>query len=143
MGVVDIFTSLAIHTSILAEAIRSDPAPAGSVDYILDLLAPIIMTLIASSGFWLWLDKKKSKKSFESDLLVGLAHDRIIYLGMTYITRGYILQEEYENLHDYLYKPYERLGGNGSARRVMLEVDKLPIKKLSELTPKEYRDDVK
>jgi hypothetical protein len=61
-------------------------------------------------------------------MLIGLGHDRIIYLGMTYIKRGYITKDEYENLHDYLYKPYAMMGGNGTAKRVMDEVDKLPVK---------------
>ena len=60
-------------------------------------------------------------------MLVGLAHDRIVYIGIQYIERGYITRDEYENLHDYLYVPYSKLGGNGSAKRVMDEVDKLPI----------------
>ena len=29
----------------------------------------------------------------------------------------------------YLYEPYEEMGGNGSARRVMEEVRKLPMQK--------------
>lgn len=61
-------------------------------------------------------------------MLVGLAHDRITHLGMAYLTRGYITQDEYENLNDYLYQPYEKMGGNGSAKRIMEEVRKLPIK---------------
>ena len=52
-----------------------------------------------------------------------------MYLGMGYIERGWITQDEYENLYEYLYKPYEKMGGNGSAKRVMGEVDKLPIRK--------------
>ena len=63
------------------------------------------------------------------DMLIDLAHDRIIYLGMSYIERGWITQDEYENLHDYLYKPYEEMGGNGSAKKVMQEINKLPIHK--------------
>lgn len=55
--------------------------------------------------------------------------DRIMYLGMSYIERGYITQDEYENLKVYLFEPYEKLGGNGSAKRIMQEVDKLPIHK--------------
>ena len=47
-----------------------------------------------------------------------------------YVERGYITQDEYENLRVYLYEPYEKMGGNGSARRVMLEVDKLPVHKM-------------
>ena len=62
-------------------------------------------------------------------MLIGLAHDRIMYLGMGYIERGWITQDEYENLYEYLYKPYEKMGGNGSAKRVMDEVNKLPIRK--------------
>lgn len=62
-------------------------------------------------------------------MLIGLAHDRIVYLGMLYIERGCITQEEYENLKVYLFEPYEKLGGNGSAKRIMQEVDKLPIHK--------------
>lgn len=65
----------------------------------------------------------------QTELLIGLAHDRLISLGMQYITRGWITQDEYENLSVYLYKPYEKLGGNGSVKRIMLEVDKLPIRK--------------
>ena len=61
-------------------------------------------------------------------MLIGLAHDRVLCLGMKYIERGYITQDEYENLYEYLYKPYEKLGGNGSAKRIMKEVEKLPIK---------------
>ena len=60
-------------------------------------------------------------------MLVGLAHDRIISLGMKYIDRGFITQDEYENLYEYLYKPYEKMGGNGSAKRIVQEVTKLPI----------------
>jgi hypothetical protein len=70
------------------------------------------------------------KGDAERKMLVGLAHDRIIHLGMVYVDRGYITQDEYENLNDYLYTPYEKMGGNGSAKRVMEEVRKLPIRKI-------------
>lgn len=62
-------------------------------------------------------------------MLIGLGHDRIVYLGMIYIDRGYITHDEYENLYEYLYKPYEKMGGNGSAKRIMDEVSRLPIRK--------------
>ena len=55
---------------------------------------------------------------------------RIVLLGYADAERGYITQDEYENLRVYLYEPYEKMGGNGSARRVMLEVDKLPVHKM-------------
>jgi len=51
-------------------------------------------------------------------------------LGLTYIQRGWITQDEYESLHEYLYAPYLKMGGNGSAARIMCEVDKLPFRVL-------------
>lgn len=61
-------------------------------------------------------------------MLRGLAHDRICYLGEEYIKQGYISKDDYENLHDHLYKPYEELGGNGTVKRIMDEVKKLPLR---------------
>lgn len=96
-------------------------------------LAQIIITVvgsvIASSGLWAFLSKIADRKDVKTRMLVGLAHDRILFLGMSYIERGYITQDEYENLYDYLFLPYRKMGGNGSAARVMKEVDKLPIHK--------------
>ena len=46
---------------------------------------------------------------------------------MKYIERGYITRDEFENLNDYLFEPYSEAGGNGSAKRVMEEVQKLPL----------------
>lgn len=48
---------------------------------------------------------------------------------MVYIERGSITQDEFENLYEYLYKPYVEMGGNGSAKRIMEEVQRLPIRK--------------
>lgn len=73
--------------------------------------------------------KRMDHKDARTELLIGIAHDRIIFLGMSYVNRGYITQDEYENLHSYLYGPYKKAGGNGSAERVMKEVEKLPIRK--------------
>lgn len=92
----------------------------------------ILITLIGSAGFWGYLDARRTKKSANTRLLVGIAHDRITYLGMKYIERGYITKDEYENLSDYLYDPYQKAGGNGSAKRVMEEVRKLPLLKKEE-----------
>ena len=72
-------------------------------------------------------DKSSAAEKLQSDMLMGLGHDRIVYLGASYIERGYITQDEYENLRDYLFKPYLELGGNGTAEKIMKEVDKLPL----------------
>ena len=94
---------------------------------VLQILVTIILSVFSSSGLWAFIQSRRDKKDARNDLLVGLAHDRIIFLGMTYIERGEITRDEYENLHDYLYVPYQKMGGNGSAARVMAEVEKLKI----------------
>lgn len=103
----------------------------------IQFVSAIICAVLASSGLWNLIQKKTDKKDARAKMLVGLAHDRIIWLGMQYIDRGSITQDEYENLHDYLYLPYAEMGGNGSAKRVMAEVEKLPIKKYSDRPKKE------
>ena len=96
----------------------------------LQMTITVICSVIASSGFWAYIQKRADSKNIKTKMLIGLAHDRIVYLGMFYINRGdWITQDEYENLCDYLYKPYAKMGGNGSAKRVMSEVDKLRIVK--------------
>lgn len=97
------------------------------MDWI-QLIVAVLTSAITSSGLWTFILKKMEKKDAKSRMLIGLAHDRIMYLGMTYIERGSITRSEYENLHDYLYLPYAEMGGNGSAKRIMDEVDKLPLR---------------
>lgn len=110
------------------------------MDIMEQIAVPIIVALLTSSALWGVVskivlkrmeqaEKRSEKDDAERKMLVGLAHDRIIHLGMVYIQRGYITQDEYENLQVYLYEPYEKIGGNGSAKRVMEEVRKLPIEK--------------
>lgn len=88
----------------------------------------IICAVLASSGLWAFIQKRVDSKDIRTEMLIGLGHDRIHQLGMSYIERGWISTDEYENLYDYLYTPYEKLGGNGSAKRIMEEVKKLPIR---------------
>lgn len=97
--------------------------------WLQQIVVPIAVAVLTSSGLWALVSKRADKNNAARKMLVGLAHDRIIHLGMAYVTRGYITQDEYENLNDYLYQPYEKMGGNGSAKRVMEEVRKLPIKR--------------
>lgn len=99
------------------------------MDFWAQLIATIVCSVLASSGLWTLLSKRMDKNSAEKELLIGIAHDRIMFLGMSYITRGYITKDEYENLYQYLYNPYRKAGGNGSAEHIMNQVDKLPIGK--------------
>lgn len=72
------------------------------------------------------VDAIKAQNTLQSEMLRGIGHDRIIFLGEHYLRQKYISPEEYENLHDYLYVPYHALGGNGTAEKIMKEVMKLP-----------------
>lgn len=104
-----------------------------------DLTLAVVFAILASSGFWAFitvivqkhLENKysvSSREGVEREMLIGLAHDRILSLGMKYIQRGYITRDEYENINQYLYEPYSKLGGNGSAKKIMEELNKLPIR---------------
>lgn len=92
-----------------------------------EMALTVLVAIIGSTGLWNFISSRREKHDAKTKLLVGLAHDRIIFLGMKYIERGQLTHDEYENLNDYLYEPYAAAGGNGSAKRVMEEVRKLPI----------------
>ena len=94
-----------------------------TIQTIIQTVVTVLCSVLASAGFWSYMQKRAEKKDAKTDMLVGLGHDRIVYLGMKYIERGNITKDEYENL----YEPYSALGGNGSAKKVMEEVNKLPI----------------
>lgn len=95
-------------------------------DWVFNVLT-IVASIGASSGFWAYLQKRDTRKDATTQLLLGLAHDRIVFLGMSYIDRGWITKDEYEDLIKYLYNPYSSFGGNGLAEKVMSEVIKLPM----------------
>lgn len=103
--------------------------------HLIDMAVTVVCAVMASSGFWTWFNNRNSHseakekmEAAQAEMLVGLAHDRIVTKGMRYIDRGYITKEEYENMETYLFKPYKKLGGNGSAQKIMEEINKLPIK---------------
>lgn len=76
-------------------------------------------------------DKKNSQEEDSlrciSDAVRGLDHDRLYYLATKYIQIGSISKEDYENLNEYIYQPYKKLGGNGTGDKLMREVEKLPL----------------
>ena len=92
-----------------------------------------IAAIFASTGFWTFISKKSDSNKAEQKLLMGLAHDRLINQATKYIHRGYITHEEYDDIREYLYLPYLHKGGNGTVEKIMAEVDKLPIKAVSDI----------
>ena len=89
--------------------------------WVQEVLLPIVLAMLASNGLWALIGKRREKNNVERKMLVGLAHDRIIHLGMVYVTRGYITQDEYENLNDFCTSRMKRWAAtaaqNGSWRK--------------------------
>ena len=81
----------------------------------MQLTAAVLGSALASSGLWALVGRRADKDDAERKMLVGLAHDRIVHLGMAYVDRGYVTQDEYENLNDYLYAPYAGPGLRAAA----------------------------
>lgn len=75
-------------------------------------------------------DKKREKEeanhSAQSRMLLGLGHDKIIYLTDKFVRRGSITLKEKQNLN-FLYQPYSDLGGNGDCKIGYDACDKLPV----------------
>lgn len=101
------------------------PVTAGQL--LFGFMATVISALAGAGGFWAWLERRSTRKSAMLQLLLGLAHDRIVHLGMGYIERDSITKDEYEDLVKYLWIPYSAFGGNGLAERVMTLVKLLPM----------------
>lgn len=91
------------------------------------VLITILGNIAISSGLWSYLQRRGERGSATTKLLLGLAHERILILGMEYIERGSITKDEYEDFMKYLYEPYSSFGGNGLAEKVMKEVAGLPF----------------
>lgn len=96
--------------------------------HLIEMIIAIVCAAIASSGFWAFIQSRMNRHDSGEKLLLGLAHDRIMYLGTSYMNRGYITPDEYENLVVYLYEPYMECGGNGSAKHIMEHVMRLEIR---------------
>lgn len=91
-------------------------------------LITAILTLAGSTGFWAWMQRRDTVRQAHTQLLLGIAYDRITDLGMKYIARGWVTQDEYEEFRKLMYEPYKAMGGNGTAERVMAAVANLPLK---------------
>ena len=85
-----------------------------------------VVSALTSSGFVSLVlyflqrrDKKKEKEesmeSATSKMLLGLGHDRILSITDRLVKRGSITLKEKRNL-EYLWKPYNDLGGNGDCK---------------------------
>lgn len=93
---------------------------------IAELANPVITTLLGSSGIWMWAKTRSDRNNSEDQLLLDVAKNQLTVLGRSYLERGYITMDEYEE-YEAEYKLYSALGGNGLAKRVFKQVDELPM----------------
>lgn len=93
---------------------------------IAELANPAVTALLGGSGIWAWAKAKGERSDAEEKLLLQVAKTQLVNQGRTYLKRGYITMDEYEE-YESEFKVYEALGGNGLARRVFKQVDDLPI----------------
>lgn len=84
--------------------------------------------LAGSGGFWVYLRSKYEKKDQVNKLIMGLAHDKIVFLGISYLEKGWVNKDEYDDLFKYFWEPYKALGGDGTAERIINLVQTLPLK---------------
>lgn len=95
-----------------------------------NLIVSLVIAIFASTGFWAFLtniiNNKSEKKSAQGEMLRGIAHDKLYDKCNKSLKNGEITPSEYDNLLN-LYRPYTRLGGNGTIKKLMKEVDELPI----------------
>lgn len=94
-----------------------------------EIALTVLGSILASNGLWGLVAKVTEKKSDRNKLLMGLAYSEIINRSERYIERGYISSDEYHELDHYLYQPYKKMGGNGTAMRLIQIVEKLPSTK--------------
>jgi hypothetical protein len=96
-----------------------------------------IITAVTSSGFTSLIiyllqrhdkkvDKETENDSAQSRMLLGLGHDKILYLTDKYVKRGAITLKEKRNLK-FLSTPYFDLGGNGDCEIGCDACFKLPV----------------
>ena len=71
-------------------------------------------------------DKEEENNSAQSRMLLGLGHDKILYLTEKFVRRGAITLKEKRNL-EFLSQPYFDLGGNGDCRIGYDACQKLPV----------------
>lgn len=95
-----------------------------------EMLVAVIIAVFGSGGFWALvqyiIETRNKKRNAETKALMALLHDRVYSLCREYLDRGSCTTDEYVNLL-YLYDPYVKMGGNGTAKRLKEAVDKLEI----------------
>ena len=96
-----------------------------------NLVIPIFCAIFSSVGFWTFVNNiyqdHREKESAERKALLGLLHEKLCDKVAEYQARGEITQQEYRDLHKFIYDPYKELGGNGTGDKMMKAVEDIPV----------------
>lgn len=101
------------------------------------MIATAVLTAVTSSGVMSLIiyllqrrdrlrEKAEANESAQSKMLLGLGHDKIVYLTDKFVRRGAITLKEKRNL-EFLYIPYAELGGNGDCKIGYDACQRLPV----------------
>lgn len=117
----------------------------------LQIVLTALLSALTSSGVMSLIiyliqrrDKKKEREEADSSaqtrMLIGLGHDRVIYLTDKFVRRGSITLKEKRNL-EFLYAPYRDMGGNGDCKIGYDACQQLPVvsEEAAEQADVEYR----
>lgn len=107
------------------------------MDQSVQMILTAVISALSSSGVMTFIifliqrrDERKRKEELNSSaqarMLVGLGHDKILYLADKYVRRGSITLKEKRNLKC-LYDPYRDLGGNGDCEIGYEACGRLPV----------------
>lgn len=101
-------------------------------------IVTVVCSVFASSGLWAFvttvINNRKKKDDSEDErikatekMVRGLAHAKIVEVGKRYLEQNRITLDDLDEFNKYLYYPYSAMGGNGYAKKVAEEVNKLPL----------------
>lgn len=106
----------------------------------------LLVGIFGSTGFWAYYSNKREKNSeiykrieeIEKNVNEHMDIVQQSFMGLTYINivktceywieRGWVEQDDVRDLEHYLFEPYTKQGGNGTAERLMNQVCQLPSK---------------
>ena len=100
-----------------------------------EVAATIIIAAFGSTGLWTLINqivtaviekRKEKKESPEKDMLLGLGYAVLVHACNMKMKEGWIDPGELHEIDKYLFEPYKKLGGNGSAESMMKKISGLP-----------------
>lgn len=93
-------------------------------DRIDEKLKPILDDIEEIRGY---IRKAESKENRDLELIIASYRFRLVQLCKLYIKKGYMTQDEYDQLTEF-FKLYSSLGGNGQAKEYYEKTVKLEIR---------------